>query len=193
MINLKIDNILRDSKRVKFRVDDTYLKSYHDFIVFFEDKPIIKENDFVIGAHLVYGWMPTIINFNTENIESNVKYLNKVKNGDLLSEFELESLKKAVNNSIVGVSKLLHFINPQNYAIWDSRIHRYVTGKKSSYGVNNVCNFIKYQSIIRDLSKHASVNQLQSNIEILLGYKVTKIRAIEMTMFEFDKNNNTNY
>jgi hypothetical protein len=30
-----------------------------------------------------------------------------------------------INNSMVGVSKLLHFINPERYAIWDRRVASY--------------------------------------------------------------------
>ena len=190
MKNLKIDNILLAYNSIEINKDDTYLKTYNDFIEFFASKPIITKNDFVIGAHLVYGWMPTIISFNFDNIENNVRYLNNVKNGKLLSEPELESLKKAVNNSIVGVSKLLHFICPKNYAIWDSRIHRYTTGKKSGYGVNTITAFMKYQTTLRELAKHPDVNKLQSGIESTLGYKISKLRTLEMIMFEFDKNGN---
>ncbi|MGZ2370408.1 hypothetical protein ACXR6G_11515 [Ancylomarina sp. YFZ004] len=188
MKNLKIDNILLAYNSIEINKDDTYLKTYNDFIEFFASKPTITKNDFVIGSHLVYGWMPTIISFNFDNIENNVKYLNDVKNGKLLSESELESLKKAVNNSIVGVSKLLHFISPENYAIWDSRIHRFVTGKKSSYGVNTISSFMKYQAGLRELAKHPITITLQSNIQKIIGYNISKLRTLEMVMFEFDKN-----
>lgn len=185
---LKIENILQAYGVIKINKDDTYLKTYNDFIEFFASKRTITKNDFVIGSHLVYGWMPTIISFNFDNIENNVKYLNDVKNGKLLSEFELESLKKAVNNSIVGVSKLLHFINPDKYAIWDSRIHRYATGKKSGYGVNTVSSFMQYQTGLRELTLHPNAIILQSDIQNTLGYKISKLRTLEMIMFEFDKN-----
>ncbi|HRL70351.1 MAG TPA: hypothetical protein PLT79_01470, partial [Flavobacterium sp.] len=44
----------------------------------------------------------------------------------------LEIVKKCINNSLVRISKLLHFINPSIYAIWVSRIFRYITRKKLS-------------------------------------------------------------
>ena len=56
--------------------------------------------------------------------------LNKAKSGNLLNSEELEIVKKCVNNSLVGTSKLLHFINPSIYAIWDSKIFRNITEKK---------------------------------------------------------------
>lgn len=39
-----------------------------------------------------------------------------------MTKSDLVLLKKSFNNSLVGVSKLLHFINPNIYAIWDSRV-----------------------------------------------------------------------
>ena len=55
---------------------------------------------------------------------------NKVKQGHLISTQELQILKNAFNNSLVGVSKLLHFIQPEKYAIWDSRVFRFLSGNE---------------------------------------------------------------
>ncbi|WP_282125622.1 hypothetical protein [Marinifilum flexuosum] len=187
MKNIDVEKILRDFHQVCIDENDSYLRTYNDFIEFFKSKTEISKHDFVVGAHLIYGWMPTIISFGFDEIEYNVQLLNRVKNGELLLEDELESLKRAVNNSIVGVSKILHFIAPENYAIWDSRIHRYVTGKKSSYGVNTVKSFMSYQSLMRELSTDNKVENLRREVIEKIGYEVSRLRAIELIMFESDK------
>ena len=78
-------------------------------------------------AHMVYGWMPTIIEFNTD-IEIDDQIFDMISKGSMDPKL-LNKLKSAVNNSIVGVSKLLHFLNPNDYAIWDSRVYKSITGK----------------------------------------------------------------
>lgn len=71
----------------------------------------------IIGISFTYSWMPTILkSMKLENTEKAIILLNKVKRGKILSVDELLILKETFNNSLVGSSKLLHFINPEKYA-----------------------------------------------------------------------------
>ena len=125
-LNLEFDGLLK--RQIISDVNKSYLNSYNEFIKFFRNKDGIDKEDFIIGCHFVYGWMPTVLNldltyFDEYHILSN---LFKVKNGNyLLSKEELGQINKCINNSMVGTSKLLHFINPNIYAIWDSKIFSY--------------------------------------------------------------------
>jgi hypothetical protein len=83
----------------------------------------ISKLDLVISSHFVYGWMSTIIEFKFQDMEGVLKFLNKAKNGAMLTVGELELLKSSINNSFVELSKLLHFINSVDYAILDSIIY----------------------------------------------------------------------
>lgn len=106
----------------------TYHKSYRYFVSFFSDKHYLAEADLIIGASFTYGWMPTILNFKSNEFDSAVTIINKAKGPQRISDDELVLLKSLVNNSLVGVSKLLHFVNPHVYAIWDSRVCTLLTG-----------------------------------------------------------------
>lgn len=131
--------------------------------------------------------MPTIIDLNLKNIDAVLSILNKAKQGKLLNEDELLIGKEAINNSIVGLSKLLHFINPKIYAIWDSRIFRFLTKKKSTYGIIEPKNYIAYLHYLEALTKDKSFQSFQNNANELIGYNVSAYRALEFTMFEADK------
>lgn len=84
--------------------------------------------DAVVGLHIVYAWMPTIPNLqlpagltNAEQAQV-VTFLNAARLR-LLTDAELTFLKESfANNSMVGLSKLLHFLAPDRYAIWDKRV-----------------------------------------------------------------------
>ena len=84
--------------------------------------------DAVVGLHIVYGWMPTIpklrrpAGLNAVDQAKVVTLLNDARRR-LLTVAELSFLKTSfINNSMVGLSKLLHFLAPDRYAIWDSRV-----------------------------------------------------------------------
>lgn len=49
-------------------------------------------------------------------------------------------MKKIVNNSMVGASKLMHFLNPDKYPMWDSNICEYL-----NYREQSVEDYISYQ------------------------------------------------
>ena len=113
--------------------DNKYFDSYFEFVKYFERIETIDYHSLVISSYFTYGWMPTILkNFDTENdVKKTINIFNKVKNNIEIDNGEYYSLIKCINNSIVGVSKLLHFINPTQYPIFDSRIKNYFKNNNS--------------------------------------------------------------
>jgi len=185
---LTFDRIREDVHKIGFISVDSYILSYQEFLEFFRliDGKIDRHHLF-ISSHFVYGWMPTIIDLNITDIDNVLRLLNEVKNGKKLNSKELDVIKKCMNNSMVGASKLLHFINPKDYAIWDSRIVRYITGNKSSYGIDNSDNYNEYLERITDIINADGFTEIQSTITGLLNYFVTPMRSIELIMFQTDK------
>jgi len=148
----------------------------------------IEKHHLVIASHFVYGWMPTIIQLNLKQKDKVLCLLNATKNEHILNKSELEILKSSINNSLVGLSKLLHFINPKNYAIWDSRIFRYLTEKKSYYGIDEPEHYLKYLKGLEIIAKHKDYGKLHNIIARNFDYEIHPNRAIEITMFETERN-----
>lgn len=187
--NLNFEKLNLITNSLKLDSNSSYIKSYPEFINYFKKIIEIKKHHVVISSHFVYGWMPTIINLNLDNGEQVLKLLNLVKNEHLLNEPELEILKKAINNSLVGLSKLLHFINPKIYAIWDSRIYRYLTEKKTAYGIGTVGLYLDYLEGLKRIANTNGFTDFKNKISNAVGYEVSSNRAIELVMFEADKKN----
>jgi len=137
--------IKQDTEKLSISTSDSYIKAYPEFIQYFQELDSIEKHQLIISSHFVYGWMPTIITLNITQIDEVLLLLNRAKNGEELTVKELGILKGCINNSMVGLSKLLHFINPEKYAIWDSRIFRYLTGKKSQYGIDRPELYLEYE------------------------------------------------
>jgi len=193
--NLNFEKLQNHAEYFKVEQNDknsSYLKTYPEFLKYFDSPNEITEHDLVISSHFVYGWMPTIINLRLEYKDRVLSLLNQVKKGHLLIESELETLKAAINNSMVGLSKLLHFIKPDNYAIWDSRIYRYLTDHKTASGIGNVNLYLEYIEGLKKIAISDGFNEFHNKVSNAVGYKVSKFRAIELVMFEADKKNQLN-
>lgn len=167
---------------------DSYIESYPYLTSHFSNKTVIEPSDVVLGAHMVYGWMPTILGLDTgavrgASLQQVAVLLTLAKSRDLNAD-ELQSVKGMVNNSIVGVSKLLHFIEPTRYPIWDSRIYFFCHGKAGhAYQVNNIDAYLSYRSRLVELMSHPRFADFHASVNTKIGYPVSGLRALELIMF----------
>ena len=169
------------------------MRSYPEFIKYFKNVQLFDIHHLIIGSHFIYGWMPTILNLNINENNENLlySYLFEAKNGVLLKPVELATLKECINNSLVGTSKLLHFINPKVYAIWDSKIYKYFyPNKKSTYGIDQPSIYLDYLAELKEITNNKEFQNLLFKIESYfdLDYQITPFRAVELLIFEIQKN-----
>lgn len=174
-------------------ISDSYIESYKYFISYFKGLKKIQYTHAVIGAHAVYGWMPTVLNCNEGRPSSEreqgkiVEILEAAKLSTPLEEKDLETLKTWINNSIVGASKLLHFINPEIYPIWDSNINRVVFGATSGYKTNDVNRYLEYKEIITGWSENIELKAKKEKSDRLKGAEISNIRYVEALLFYTSK------
>jgi len=171
------------------RIEGTYVQSYPHMIDYFKKIKTLTVSDVVIGAHMIYGWMPTILRVDKKKTDPQevVRILQAVKDEkDDLSVDDLITLKQYMNNSIVGASKILHFVAPEQYPIWDSKIFRFTHQNQkepSQNRVNNALTYMKYREKLHALMNHPSFTEFHNTIEEKLGYSVSGLRALELAMF----------
>ncbi len=126
--------------------------------------------------------MPTILKrFDIEQLDNMVTMLNDARNGRFLEPQDLKVLKNSINNSLVGPSKLLHFINPEIFAIWDSRVSRYI---ENNVNMALVRNYIDYHNNIRQLIANEQFARVHKAINEYIGYPVSGMRACEYVMYK---------
>jgi len=182
---ITFDDIINDGK--KFKKDDkinSYQISYPHFLKYFEDRTNIDEHDLIIGINFVYGWMPTIFNYCSTKFKDASVILNRAKQGYIPTKNDLDTLKGLFNNSLVGTSKLLHFINPECFAIWDSKVYKYLT--KNNANQNSISkseSYLAYLEFCKELTEKDKYNEIHSRICSAVGYEMTKFRTAELIMF----------
>lgn len=181
--------------------NDQYVDIYKTFIDFFDAKETLTVDDVLIGASFTYSWMPTILNFKVDDFFAsaikNTEILNELKKVDSISDlsirhFEMiEEIMPFINNSLVGTSKLLHFINPEVFPIWDSRVYLFLRDGQGKANQQHLKSIKYYQSYINLCTKILSDEKFEGfykRYEQKIGYKVSAVRALEHLMFTMSKN-----
>lgn len=179
------ETLKKDSEALDWTDTNSFILSYGHFINFFNKPESITESDFIIGAHFTYGWMPTILDFRPKELKECVAILNKVKNKQDITDKDFNKLINAINGSLVGVSKLLHFIDPQKYAIWDSNVIEYLKlNEGGKWGVKDIEAYKSYLGILEDVSRDdGTMKIIRKNIGSNFIGTVSDLRIIEMVMF----------
>lgn len=168
--------------------DDSYIVSYPHLLSYFASKQVFGPEDVVRGAHMAYGWMPTVLELYplAPNIDFQMgaKLLSKAKSTGNLEDEELAQLASLINNSLVGASKLLHFVSPDHFPIWDSKIYAFVFNEKPhNYRVSQVSKFRQYLGMLEPLRKNSRFPAFHSSVSRKVGYQVSELRALELVMF----------
>jgi hypothetical protein len=181
--NITPDKFIKDARNTAIQQRSDFI-SYPEFLKYFKNLDEITKHNLVIGINFVYGWMPTIFDFRSDNFDEAIKILNKAKNGtELITEDDLKLLKGLFNNSLVGSTKLLHFINPDKYAIWDSRVYRYLTNNNNYNQIENCNNYLDYLTFCQELINQEGFSLLKNQIEESVGYLMTPFRIADLIMY----------
>ncbi len=142
----------------------------------------LKENAIPAIAHLAYGWMPRILqkyNFGEETATTDAIFnASKMDSTSNVSEWFEDIKATPINNSWVGLSKVLHFINPEIFPIWDGNVAKHfgVTTKKKE-------NYAKYICFCESMKDCPAVKRFQDVFYEEIDYEISKIRAVELILF----------
>lgn len=159
-------------------------------------------------ACAVYGWMPTIFKGGEKIRELgpafSLEKVRSIKSWEEAKTFLSEVSDFApINNSWVGTSKFLHFLNPDIFPIWDSRVavsfHSKISieakrtteqgGKlrplQLNYFCNNKDNYLKYSEFMIDSLKAPIewIDLMQEETQIKYKYLPTRLRCLELSFF----------
>ncbi len=198
--NYEIESIIERVNMINLEGQNSYLKTYPYFINYFKEIDNLEVKDVVIGISFTYSWMPKILTIHEGNLEEIKDILNQIKNSSVsIQESDLSKLKSMFNHSLVGTSKLLHFINPDKYAIWDSNIYKFFKNTKyaNQDKLHSEAIYLKYLELLNRLIEHKDFQEIHdvilSKIRTILslnGYHMSKLRVAELILFSIGKHLN---
>jgi len=186
MRHVAIQRVAAAERRIRqFERNDSTNHSYREFLRFFDGVEPITAHHVTVGAYFAYGWMPRILaKFEVAKLDEIVAIVNNAKNGAFPTGKQLTCLICSINNSLVGPSKLLHFVNPKKVAIWDSRVFRFMEGRSPYYhDMTSVQNYLDYHRNLRELVNDQQFTDVHSSLNNKIGYAVSPMRACEYIMY----------
>ena len=174
--------IARDVKRVPPAPSQSLAISYPEFLAFFGGARTLTRHHLVIGASFSYAWMPTILEFRSTSLDLGVEALTRARSAGALMPEDMLCLSEIVNNSIVGASKLLQFAAPEAFAIWDSRVAKYL-GTSVFSRERGVAQYLAYNACIRSLAATSNARAIARTVARSTGTATHTLRALELVMY----------
>ena len=197
------------------RDNKTLMKSYiasYDYLCGFVQRARFAENPelVVVSLHMVYGWMPTVLDLlkhdkgadslSPDKLREIGQILDRAKKAESFKEIftsgDFSKLKAFINNSVVGASKILHFCNPDVFAIFDSKICNVLyypdSPTKRSHNKPTIKEYLTYLEEIHRLVENMKSSELSGIFSPDYESRISLVRQVESKIFEFaslEKNN----
>jgi hypothetical protein len=147
------------------------------------------------AVHVVYAWMPTILKPDRAGAlfssrEALVGAIQRAQQKSALAskipDSDLELVFTFANQSYVGASKLLHFLNPEKFPIWDRRVaNAFLWRDIASSTINKANRLMRYYTVMESWSCDGCVLEHVETLRRRIGYLqgASTIRIIELVMF----------
>jgi hypothetical protein len=174
----------------------TYLRTYQSILEAVAILPRAPETFFSQVAIFAYGWMPRVARINPDYYKEAGGFLVSVAqtkeiqiNSDAVSKIS-ECL-----HSVIGASKVLHFVRPDIYPIWDSKVAKIWYGKDlPQTKMSNPKTYIEYAEGVHELKSCNEISAFLEEFKKVYSerleklnipvYQLGSIRAIESAIFE---------
>jgi hypothetical protein len=189
--SLLFQRLLQGESHVPEQSHNPFTAAYFAFLDYFDQIRQIEPQHVIIGANFTYGWMPTMLRLQHTDFALAANVLNHVKARAPITDADVQVLINLINNSIVGVSKLLHFVNPIDYAIWDSRVAAFCAPGISDYRFQRTATYRTYLDQCDSVSRLTAFPALHMAVEQKVGRSITAFRAIELIMYANANRNET--
>ncbi len=172
---------------IDYEHHDLSQHQYRCFLEFFRTRETVTEREVLIGVAFAYSWMPKIPTIHRTAFPSAVTAVGRAWGGGILEIDELTVLKGVVNNSVVGSSKLLHFVSPELHPILDSHVFEFLHDKVDTR-IEKPQYYARYAERCRKVVNQPEFKGLHAIVSEKTGYNTIgfeppKLRALELTMY----------
>lgn len=147
-------------------------------------------------AVMTYGWMPRVLRLDLQHARAAAQALHAAREATpaTMRQLDIAPIASSVR-SVVGASKMLHFVNPQVYPIWDSRIEAMRLGGAAGMAHMGIADhYWRYCDDVHRLRGEAGFRDFHAQMQAALdarlrreglpAYAITEVRAIELAASE---------
>jgi hypothetical protein len=119
----KAIKIVADPERELSVRQVTYLRTYPVLRDLGKIQKASPTERFLQLAVAAYGWMPRVVRVDADKLAAAADAVAKAADAKLAAQI-IEAVADCLY-SVVGASKVLHFVSPEVYPIWDSNVQRF--------------------------------------------------------------------
>lgn len=177
----------------------TYLTTYPSILALGSLNPSPQLADLHQLCLVAYGWMPRIARLDPKFTSAALSTIRNARSANSINIkiCDISDLARCLR-SVVGASKVLHFVNPDVYPIWDSNIERFRQNSDptTSY-MSDVGNYVSYVQEVHSIRAEPNFSNFYRDFNNVLArwltaigvssYSVTEVRAIELAAFELSR------
>jgi hypothetical protein len=171
----------------------TYLATYPAILALASEPSALDLARFYQIAVMAYGWMPRVLRLNRGETEPALMALRRARTATVtdLVAADIEPVARCLH-SVVGASKVLHFVNPNVFPISDSGIARFRRIPVSDLeNEQQYCVYVReIHRIIGESGFDAFRNDFmaayRARLEVsgIPPYEISPVRAVEAAAFE---------
>ena len=183
-LRIPVEKILELAPRCDFETDHSAHLSYQHFVEYFNELEEVTPHHVVIATSFTFSWMPMCLEFRKPyQLETVAALLCAVRKKNYLDCQNLTNMKRVANNSMIGVSKLLHFANPDLYAIVNNRVATFLKTEGQIAEPTDPQWYVAYTCAMKTASHHDKSGAVRWFVSDAVGYPVSTLRALELVMF----------
>ena len=181
--------IQRATSKLKVPGNDRYLHHYPLLLKGIADLLPLDIFRLSLAASAVFSWMPTQMNLDHRRLQESLNVINNLPDQPL-SQKSLELLASTFatirGRSVVAASKVLHFIYPQEFPIFDRIIAQKIGTAPN--GGEAAASYLNYREVLSDLLQNNDVvsacNEVRHRLSAT-GYfhEISDMRAVELVLF----------
>ncbi len=190
--NQQIQKLNQLANTRQINPSDYYLLVYPELLQAIQSLLPLDSQKLLLTAHAVFGWMPTQLRVDMSQLGDALIILNGVlqtgeKNLPVNYLIHLATTFKTTGgNSVVAASKILHFLAPDRFPIWDSKVAKtWGVPPSGPRAAANYSNFIQAcQTFAADTGGKVACDVLRQRLALAgFQYPMSDMRIIELMFF----------
>lgn len=181
--------IQRAASRLKVPGNDRYLNHYPLLLKGIADLMPLDIPKLSLAGSAVFSWMPTQMNLDHRGLNESLNVINNLPEQPL-SQKSLELLASTFatigGKSVVAASKVLHFVYPREFPIFDRIIAQKIG--IAANGGEAADNYLNYREVLSELLQKddavSACNEVRHRLSAS-GYfhDISDMRAVELVLF----------
>ena len=187
--NEQTQAIQRATSKLKVPGNDRYLHHYPVLLKGIADLLPLDISRLSLAGSAVFSWMPTQMNLDHRGLKESLNVINNLPDKPL-SQKSLELLASTFatigGKSVVAASKVLHFVYPREFPIFDRIIAQKIG--IAANGGEAADNYLNYREVLSDLLQNddavSACNEVRDRLSTS-GYfhEISDMRAVELILF----------